>query len=138
MKHKKNRRGEEIADLEGTLDEFSESVNVLLKNPSLENARNAQWRNMEAWSLVYELYLMIGYSNEVTEKFLRNSYDCLAGLSLVKEEDEFTLTNYGSGNYIPLLAKNVEKRINFAEGSRKYGLLIYIREKTKELLGNIA
>lgn len=138
MKYKTNIDGREIADLEGTLDEFSESVDTLLKNPTLENSRNAQLRNMESWHLIYDIILLVGNVNKnVTEKFLRDSYDCLAGLSLVKEEDEFTLTKYGTGNYIPHLARNVERRIDFAEGARKYGAG-YVRDKLRKLLGNVA
>lgn len=112
MRHKVNLDGEKIADLDGTIQEFSESVNNLLENLSLENAMNAQLKNMENLALIYDRYLLIGgVSIEVTEKFLQESYYCVAGLNLIKKK--------GDEDYIPSLIKNIERRIDFAEGIRK-------------------
>ncbi len=133
MKHKINDLNREMADLDATLEEFSESVDLLSRDRNLENARQAQWRNMESFHLLYDLYLMVGYVYNVTEKFLRDSHDCVAALSLVKEEDEFSLINYGPGNYIPLLIKNVERRIDLSDGYRNHGNY-YVKRKLSELL----
>ena len=134
MKYEINCFGQKVTDLDATLEEFSESVDILLRNPNLENSRQAQLRNMESYGLLYDLCLFCGSVCKVTrEKFLQYSHDCVAALSLVKEEDEFSLMNYGPRNYIPLLIKNVEMRINLAEGYRNHGN-DYVVGKLIELL----
>ncbi len=100
------------------MEAFTNSVDALIENNSLYNAREAQWKSMEAWGALITLSSAIGHVRDVTDEFIKYSRRCIAALKTVNQEDLLTIENYGVGGYIPLLMENVKRRLKSAEKAR--------------------
>jgi len=74
--------------LNDSLNTFSESVDQLLKNPTIENARRAQLASLVAFSEIYSTVLLAGdLKQEIYNQFSIDSNDCLTGFTLLDNKN---------------------------------------------------